>query len=67
MYENLRELSNSLTARVYLLKTGEIVITRTEEEQENLTGIVAYTWYQTRSKKANKWSIQLVSQGTNGN
>jgi hypothetical protein len=28
MYENLRELSNSLTARVYLLNTGEIVITR---------------------------------------
>lgn len=63
MYENLRELSNKLTKRVYLLNTGEIVIA---EDEEAPTGVVAYTWYRTRSKNTNKWTIQLV-ENNNGN
>jgi hypothetical protein len=60
MYENLRELSNSLNTRVYLLNTGQVVTA--SDNEETPIGVVAYTWYQTRSKKPNKWSIQLVSE-----
>jgi hypothetical protein len=56
-----REISNKITDRVYVVKTGqsfEFIEANSLPEETTPAGVAAYTWYQVRSRQVNKWSIQ---------
>lgn len=62
-YSEARRLSNLNQDRFYITATEggfNFIASRTLAEETTPDGVIAYTWYRTRSKDSNKWTIQKV-------